>query len=139
MAKMKTALMAKDDTVVLGPLEFAAGMIATLSPEDVNKNGIVLASDRIKFMVDIDGKLVNVVASVYIQRDAVDETEAANVSKVAAERDAARKLKDEEAANKLAREKQAAFELGQQSTVSALRNIETLAAGAKVLHNLNRS
>lgn len=117
-------------------------MLATLEREqlftmptvDVNKAGVVLVNERVKvFLQDDNGVPIEFTASIYIQRAAMTDDEAHAVAKVADERKAnanAKKLSEQET---LAREKRAAFELGQESTVHAIRNIASLNAAADAI------
>jgi hypothetical protein len=122
--------------VVLGDAlaSFDREQLFAMPTVDVNKAGIVLANERVKvFMPDGDGTPVEFTVSLYIQRGAMSEDEAREVAKVADIRKANANAKKQEEQDRLAREKRAAFELGQESTVHAIRNIASLNQAADVI------
>lgn len=139
---MAQKLTVAGESIELGPVTLATADVVALVAQDVNGRGIVLANDRIKTIVpvEVDGKTVHVTytASIYIQREPLNDDESAKVAQMAKDRETAKRLKADEEQQKRERETRRAFELGQESTVSALRNINTLAEGAKVLANLNK-
>jgi len=108
--------------------------LTVIVPEDFNKAGVVLVNARRKVMVDIgDGHYVTVTASLYVQRDAINEAEELKVKGIAAERKANADSKKREENERLASEKRAAFDLGQQSTLGMLNNVDQLARAASAI------
>lgn len=122
--------------IALGPWSIPSADLPTLAAESYAKNGVVLVNERVKFTVVQDGIPVGYTASLYVSREAVNDDEAAKVAKVADERKAASKAREDEETERLAREKRAAFELGQSSTMTALRNVGDLVASAQALNRL---
>jgi len=101
---------------------------------EYNRNGVVLLNERVKvFLPDADGVGREFTASIYLQRVPLTDDETAEVAKVATERKANADAKKTDEQNRLAREKQAAFQLGQDATMSALRNISALSEAARTL------
>lgn len=104
---------------------------------EFNKAGVVLLNERSKaYMAGPDGKAVEFTVSLYIQRAAVSDDEQDQVNAVKADRDGKAAARKQEEQDRLAREKRAAFELGQESTFGALRNLETLQSAAHTLNKL---
>src|SRR5258708_4274965 len=133
---MAGKVIATATEIVLGDMlaTFTREQLFGMAAKDANKAGIVLANDRVKvFLQDDAGVPVEFTASIYIQRGAMSDDEAREVAKVADERKASAIAKKTEEQDRQAREKRAAFELGQESTFGALRNIETLHVAAQKL------
>lgn len=106
---------------------------------EFNKAGVVLLNERVKaFIPSEDGPAVEYTVSLYIQRSPVNDEERDAVNAVKAERDGKAAARKQEENDRLAREKRAAFELGQESTFGALRNLETLQSAAHTLNKLAR-
>ena len=135
---MADKLTTAGDTVSIGPFEIASDTLTLLPVEDANKNGMVLANERRKVLVKHGDKFVVYTLSAYIQREPLDDGEADKVKAAAADRDQKSKAKKEEAQAERERAIKASFEMGQSSTISALKNLDALAQGARHLSNLNR-
>lgn len=136
MAKAKADQTATD-AVALGPVSIAVDMLRALGVEDVNKNGIVLANERIKVRIMHGDIPVTYTLSLYAQRDAIGEEEQQQVATVAAERKQVTQEREAAEQTKRERETKRAFELGQESTIGALKNIETLTNAARSINKLN--
>ena len=94
-----------------------------------NKAGVVLVNERFKGNVkDTDGNIIEVTASLYVQRAPIGDDERAEVAKVAGDRQESADKKKRDESDKLAREKREAFKLGQESQLDSIRNIAVLNA-----------
>jgi hypothetical protein len=106
----------------------------TMPTVDTNKAGVVLVNERSKvYLADGDGVPVEFTVSLYIQRSAMNDNEAHAVAKVADERKANATAKKLEETERQGREKHAAFMLGQESTIGAIRNIGVLQQAADAI------
>lgn len=132
-AKEQTAT----ESVVLGPVTIPVDVLRALGVEDVNKNGIVLANERMKVRIMHGDVPVTYTLSLYAQRDAIGEGEQEQVAKQAADRKLATSEREATEQAKRERETRRAFELGQESTIGALKNIETLTNAARSINKLN--
>lgn len=135
MAKAKE--QTESVAVTLGPASIPVEVLRSLGVEDVNKNGIVLVNERMKVRIMHGDIPVTYTLSLYAQRDAIGEGEQEQVAKQAADRKAATSEREAAEQTKRERETKRAFELGQESTIGALRNIETLTAAARSINKLN--
>lgn len=109
----------------------------SLPASEYNRNGVVLVNERVKvFLPDENGVAREFTASLYLQRVPLTDDEQAQVNATAAQREANARAKKAEETERLAREKRAAFELGQESTMSALKNIGALTTAAQALTKL---
>lgn len=128
--------------IVLGDMlaTLTRDQLFAMPAKDANKAGIVLANERVKvFMSPGVGEApIEFTASIYIQRGAMTDDEAVEVARVASERKASADAKKAEEQNRLAADKRAAFELGQSSTLGALKHVNELAAAAGNLAKLSR-
>ncbi len=97
---------------------------------------VVLANERIKVQIPFGELPCTYTLSLYIQRDAINDNESVEVAKVKDERDGAKAKRESDETERLAREKRAAFQLGQESTMTALKNIGELAAGVNAITRL---
>jgi hypothetical protein len=117
-------------------------ILRDMAAQDANARGIVLANDRIKVNVlhTVNGVEVakTYTLSFYVQRDPLDETEADTITKLATERDANKAKREADDQAKREREIGRAQELGQQSILSAMKNLDALASGARVLGALTK-
>ena len=126
------------DGVQLAPgVEIALADILAWAPVDSNARGIVLANERFKALIEIDGKAVEHVITLYAQRAPLDEAESEAVAKVAATRAEAKATKEQAELAKREREVKRAYELGQEGMTHALKNINTLASAVGTLNKLN--
>lgn len=123
-------------TIDLGPFTLDSALIACLPTAGYAKTGVIVANDRIKFRLTVNDIPTEFTASVYIQRNAINDDESKAVATTKEERETAKAARDNAEQTKNEREKKAAFELGQSATMSALRNIGELAAGAQALTRL---
>ena len=137
MAEGKKLTVAGDEiTLPCGLASIPTADLRELLGQSVNARGIVLANDRIKIHVMHDDKPVEYTLSLYVQRGPLDEAEAESIAATAAERKE-RKAADENAEQtKRERETRRAFELGQEATFGALKNVVTLAEAGKALSKL---
>ena len=131
------------DNVTLGggivsiPVDVLAGMVQ----ESAARNGIVLANDRQKITIMVpegDGshRPVGYTLSLYVQRDAITDAERDAVNAAKSEGDAKKDDRTKKEREDRERAVKAAFDLGQSSTLGALRNLGDLAAGAAVLNRM---
>ena len=136
--------MAKDkvpvaqSSITLGPITLDAKAISELAAASYARTGVVLSNERIKVVIPWGEVPCTYTLSLYIQRDAVNDAESLEVAKVKDERDGAKAKREQDEQDKFAREKRAAFQLGQESTMTALQNIGQLAAGVQALQNLQQ-
>lgn len=105
-------------------LGIAAKEMAKLAPIEFRQSGVVLVDDRVKVSTQIGDQIVNHTITFSITREPIGNEEAAKVAEVKDERQAAAAKKEQEAQATLQREKQAMFQLGKESTSTAL--FETL-------------
>lgn len=135
--------MAKDkqqtatESVVLGPASIPVDVLRAMGVEDINKNGIVLVNERMKVRIMHGDIPVTYTLSLYAQRDAIGEEEQQQVATQAAARKLATSERESAEQTKRERETKRAFELGQESTIGALKNIETLTNAARSINKLN--
>lgn len=128
-----------DATIALGgAVEIALAMLKTLAPiADVDKrysrNGVILANDRQSVSADGCGFKL----SLYIEREPLTDDEKLAVERVAKTRDAKKAEREEAEQKQSEREKRAAFELGQSSTLGIMARAGELAAGAAALAALS--
>ena len=135
MAKQPKTPIA-DETIQLGPVSLARSVVCALVAESFARNGVVLANERIKVNIPNGDLPCTYTLSLYVQRDPWDDSERDAVASTKEERDAAKKERELVETERLAREKRAAFQLGQESTMSALKNIGELAQGVRTLQTL---
>lgn len=130
----------KGDAVALGPVSLPVEWLKAAAAEDFARNGVVLANERTKIVImdEATGLPVSYTLSLYASRSPIGEEECAKVDGIKAEKTAAAAVKAEAEEAKQAREKQRAFELGQQSTIGAIQNLSALAQGARVLDALRK-
>ena len=143
MAEGKKLTVQASDLDLAGvtiPLEWLVGA----APIDSNAKGIVLASERVKCLIMIDGRPVEHMVTFYAQRAALSEDETLAVAKVAAERkakaaeraEADQKLREREIKRAVELTKDVAFEAMGRATADAQKAaaaIETLKGfGVKV-------
>lgn len=122
--------------ITLGDMlaQFTREQLFSMPTVDTNKAGVVLCNERVKaFVPDDDGVPREFTVSLYIQRAPMSEDETAAVAKVADERKANADSKKAEEQAKRERETRAAFDLGQQATIGALKQLDTLQSAAAVL------
>ena len=114
--------------------ETLSGMVAV----DHNKNGVVLANERFKGKITLtEGEApVEFTASIYIQRAPMDDDERDTVAGVKTEREAKAQDKADNERRQRERDIKAAFDMGQSSTLGALKNINELATAAGHLTRL---
>jgi hypothetical protein len=121
-------------SVALGPVSVDVALLTGLDAESFAQNGVILVNERTKITLkDANGVPVGYTLSLYVQRDPITDDERLKVSETKATRTADKVKRETEQADKLAREKKAAFELGQESTIGALKNIDTLARSVNFL------
>ena len=138
MAEGKKLVVQESDLDLSGltvPLEW----LLKSAPVDATAKGIVLASERCKVLINIDGKPVEHMITLYAQRAPLDEEEETRVAKVAAERkaNAATKKADEQATRD--REIKRATELTQQVAFEAMARATSQATqAAAAIETLNR-
>ena len=126
MPKIKTPGVEETAIHLAGIADIPVELLRSLEPQDFNKNGVVLCNERLKVRI-MHGKVpVTYTVSMYAQRDAISDEETAQVATVKAERKTAAEDKAEAETERQAREKQAAFRLGQDSTMHALKNVAGL-------------
>ena len=135
MAKQQKAPTAQAQ-FALGPVTLDAQAIAALPVESFARTGVVLANERIKVQIPFGELPCTYTLSLYIQRDAINDDESVEVAKVKDERNGAKAKRESDETERLAREKRAAFQLGQESTMTALKNIGELAAGVQAITRL---
>lgn len=126
------------DGVEIGPFTLDNETLTGLTAQDANKNGIVLANERRKFLVKHGDRFVTYTLSAYIQREPLDDDESARVEAAAKDRQAKADAKAKQTAEERERAIKASFEMGQQATMNALQNIGALAAGAQALNALRK-
>jgi hypothetical protein len=136
MAKKIDAPVYTADTLAVGLATIPVEALIQAIPEDTNPRGIVLSNERTKVTLMVEDTPIVYTVGVYISRDPLNDGESAKIDKMAAERKVAKADREKTEHDRLAREKQAAFTLGQQSTVEMLRNIETLKTAADSLNRL---
>ena len=122
--------------VTLGPVTIPQAWLTSVPVESYARNGVILANERIKVVIPVNDVPCGYTLSLYVQRDPITEAEAAKVESTKTERDTAKNDKVKAETERLAREKRAAFELGQESTMNALKNIGQLAQAAQLLHKI---
>ncbi len=138
MAKKQNAQTIETAEILLGHLTIPAGLLPTLAAESYAKTGVILQNERINFVLMHGDVPVKYTASCYVQRDAINDTEALEVAKVKELRESNAAAKEAKETERQAREKKAAFELGQESQITAMKNIGVLAAGVRALDKLAR-
>jgi hypothetical protein len=130
----KKAIQKAGESIELGPLVFDSAMLKTLAPIEATKTGIKVADDRQNLLVNhgtADApRYIAYTMSVFIQREALDDSEAAEVDATAADRDAAKAKRDADEQAKREREVKRAMELGIEAANSAARfERDAVAAG----------
>ena len=136
MAKNETPVVVSASAFALGPATMDLSTVEKLSAQDYNARGVVLVNERVKFTRIIGDMPVEFTASLYVQRAAVGNDEAAKVTDAASSRKAKADEKAKAEAEKLAAEKRAMFQLGQESTIGAIRNVDALARGLQFVQNI---
>ncbi len=137
--------MADKATVAGAEVVLSGGLVAidtdTLSalvPTESNARGLVLASDRRKVLVKhmLDGVEVfkEYTLQLYIQREALDDNELANVALKAKEQAGKKAAKLAEEQAKREREIAAATSLTRDAIFGTLRNIDGMAQGIRTLN-----
>ena len=134
MAKQKYDTATGD--VQLGPLTIPAGTLEALPIEDYGRNGVVLTNERIKVNISHADLPCIYTLSLYVQREAWTDEERDSVVKTAEEKNVAKDKRERAEQDLCSREKKVAFELGQESTMSSLKNIADLAQAARALAGL---
>lgn len=124
------------DIVHLGPFETQTAALIELPAEEASKNGMTLLNERRKLLVKHGDRFILYTVSAYISREPLDDDEANRVKTIAADRDAKAKAKKDAEQQERERSVKAAFELGQGSVITSMKNIESLAAAAKSLQKL---
>lgn len=125
------------DVIELGEAQIPVSwLLNPASGGQVTGKGVVAANPRIKFYVTHgEGEQAQTVAytmNLYAMREPITDSEAAEIKAVAA----GQKARKDAVAETAAREKKAAFDLGQSATFSALKNVGDLAAAAAALGKL---
>lgn len=139
MAQTPTVVK-QDGQVDLGAVSIPATDLLMLDPKDANARGIVLNDARAKVLVenpDSPGHFIAYTLSLYIQREAIDEQELTRIHNAATERDTKQNARKADEQNKREREIARAQQLGQESIISAMRNLNTLSQASAVLGALN--
>lgn len=137
MAKKNEVVPYAAEHVALGPVSIAIATLLAMVPEDVNQNGMVLTNERTKISIpDANGVPVAHTLSLYITRDATSDEERLKVATTKQMRTEQKDAKEKKEMERLAKEKRAAFELGQESTIGALRNIDTLSRSVSFLRGV---
>ena len=129
MAEGKKLNMQTTDLELNGlsiPLEW----IETAAPIDSNARGIVLASERAKFHIMIDGRPVEHLITLYAQRAPLGEEEIVKVQAIKAEREVAKLTKEASEQAKRDREVNRAVELTKDVAFSAMSRATAQAADA---------
>jgi hypothetical protein len=125
--------------VALGPVSIDTSMLQALDVESFSQNGVILTNERTKITLkDTNGVPVGYTLSLYIQRDPVTDDERVKVLETKDERTKAKTEREQKEADRLSREKRAAFDLGQESSLTALRNIDTLVSSVNGLKAIGR-
>lgn len=136
MATPKATATPASVDITLGNVVIPTAALIALPVDSYVRNGVALINERVKVVIAHGDTPVTYTLSLYIQRDPVGDAEALAVAKVKAERDGTKATKEAETDAKRQRETRAAFDLGQQSTMTALKNIGDLAAGVNALQRL---
>lgn len=136
MAKKDTAQPAGDAIALADGIKIAPDWLKAIAPEGFSKKGAILLNQRVKVTILHGDIPVTYTLSCYAEREPVNDTESAAVASVKAEREGNAAQREAAEQAKRERETRAAFNLGQESTMSALKNIGDLAAGARALSQL---
>lgn len=143
MSKPQTEHANTGDTIDLGIIALPVDELVTLPAEGFARTGVILANAREKRILMVpmsDGthRPVTCTVSLYVQRDAIDDHEAEQVAAVKSERDAKAAERDAKEQATIKAEKRAMFELGQQSTLSNMRNVTDMVQSARALAALDK-
>ena len=125
------------ETVELGAFNIPADWLREQAPQEFNKRGAVLASERQTVHIMVDGRPVKHTLSLYVQRDPLGDDEQERIAMVAAERKAAadekaakeQATREREIARAVALTKDVTFDAMARATAhatEAARAIETL-------------
>ncbi len=138
MAK-KTAQAPTQETVQIGPLELTREWLLAQPAESFGKSGVYVTNEREKVtIIADDGRPVKFAITFSVQRDALNDDEQSECDKAATSIEARKSEKLEKETKERERSVKAAFDLGQSSTMTAIKNIGDLAQGARALSQLNR-
>lgn len=118
-------------------MHLIASWAATLPAAEANARGIVLTNERLKVRVPAGDRAVEFTLSLYAHREPITEAEAAALTKASETQAAKRKTKTEEEQAKRERETHRAFQLGQEATIGAMKNLGDLAQAARIIGKLN--
>ena len=137
MAKQqKVPTSAPDQVIELAAFGITQEWLRGAQAQDVNGRGVVLANDRQKVTILHGQAPVGYTLSLYVQRDPITEEERAQVMEAADERKQTKAEKEAAELTKRERETKRAFELGQESTIGAMKNLSVLAQAAHTLGKL---
>lgn len=143
MAKKVDKPAAAPDTILVGPCQIGRKWLETdASVQDYRPNGCVLVDERQKHTIKVGDMPVVVSITLTITREPVGNDEAARCSELRDTRDKDRKAKEAEEAERLAKEKRAMFQLGQESASGAvfgtLGQIDKLMAVGEMVNRLTQ-
>lgn len=140
MAKKKDeSVLYEALAVALGPVSIDTSMLQSLDVESFSQNGVVLTNERTKITLkDTNGVPVGYTLSLYIQRDAITDDERIKVLETKDERTRNKMEREQKDAEKRSREVRSAFDLGQESSLTALRNIDTLVSSVNGLKAIGK-
>lgn len=126
--------------IALGIVSIPVATLTGLPVEDFTQTGVKLVDERVKVTLpDANGVPTNYTLSLFIQRAPITDDERVKVAEVKANKTADRDAREQKEQQRLQREKKAAFDLGQESMVNAMSNINTLAHAVNNIKGLTKS
>ena len=125
-------LVADNHTFDLAVAEIPLERLVATAPVEANKSGIVLCNERSKVRAMVNGKAITYTVALYIQREALTDDEAADVTRIAKERTEAADKRKADEDNKREREIKRAVELTESAVAKGFTSAMGMVQGDSV-------